>query len=174
MTVISAWFLIIFSLSPVHPTMRPSTNMWTFSMCQLLLLLCCCLYNPSCVGFSLTSLRSTKKSFLFTAPSTISNPPVEKNTAHNFPASNQPQAHYDSIIAGGGPAGLMAAIMLSQKYGPEHKIAVCERRPGRPASPSDDTVWSDIARFYLLGIGHRGQSCFEKFGVIIKLFNFEP
>ena len=61
---------------------------------------------------------------------------------------------------------MMAAIMLSQKYGPEHKIAVCERRPGRPASPSDDTVWSDIARFYLLGIGHRGQSCFEKFGVM--------
>jgi len=55
--------------------------------------------------------------------------------------------------------------MLSQKYGPSHRIAVCERRPAIPPSPSDSTVWNDIARFYLLGIGHRGQRALKRFGV---------
>jgi len=55
--------------------------------------------------------------------------------------------------------------MLSQKYGPSYSIAVCERRSTIPPSPSDDTVWNDIARFYLLGIGFRGQNALRKFGV---------
>ncbi|CAB9519422.1 Kynurenine 3-monooxygenase [Seminavis robusta] len=78
--------------------------------------------------------------------------------------------HYDAIICGGGPAGLLAAIMLSQKFGPSYKIAVCEQRAAIPPSPSDETVWSDIARFYLLGIGHRGQSALKKFGVLEDFF----
>jgi kynurenine 3-monooxygenase len=76
-----------------------------------------------------------------------------------------PKAQYDSIICGGGPAGLLSAIMLSQKFGPLHRIAVCERRPTIPPSPTDDTVWNDVARFYLLGIGHRGQTALRAFGV---------
>jgi kynurenine 3-monooxygenase len=75
-----------------------------------------------------------------------------------------PNSQYDSIICGGGPAGLLSAIMLSQKYGPSHRIAVCERRPAIPPSPTDDTVWNDVARFYLLGIGARGQRALKMFG----------
>eukprot|EP00980_Cylindrotheca_fusiformis_P030035 scaffold24233_cov117-Cylindrotheca_fusiformis.AAC.2 len=55
--------------------------------------------------------------------------------------------------------------MLAQKFGPEHRIALCESRPSIPPHPSDDTVWCDVARFYLLGIGHRGQKALQEFGV---------
>lgn len=55
--------------------------------------------------------------------------------------------------------------MLARKYGPEHRIALCESRPAIPPSPADDAVWCDVARFYLLGIGHRGQMALRAFGV---------
>jgi len=55
--------------------------------------------------------------------------------------------------------------MLSRKYGPSHRIAVCERREAIPPSPDDEDVWSDVARFYLLGIGHRGQKALTEFNV---------
>jgi kynurenine 3-monooxygenase len=56
--------------------------------------------------------------------------------------------------------------MLTQKYGPNYKIAVCERRPSIPPSPSQADAWSDVARFYLLGIGHRGQTALRRFGIL--------
>jgi kynurenine 3-monooxygenase len=88
-----------------------------------------------------------------------------RNTEHsNNDSALTPKAQYDSIICGGGPAGLLSAIMLSQKYGSSHRIAVCERRPTIPPSPIDDTVWNDVARFYLLGIGNRGQTALRAFG----------
>lgn len=82
-------------------------------------------------------------------------------------ASNDltPSKRYDSVIVGGGPAGLLSAIMLSQKFGPSHRIALYERRPDPPPSPDDETVWNDVARFYLLGLGHRGQAALRRFGV---------
>mmetsp|Transcript_14518 Transcript_14518/g.20493 ORF Transcript_14518/g.20493 Transcript_14518/m.20493 type:complete len:636 (-) Transcript_14518:149-2056(-) len=104
---------------------------------------------------SLSSLRATS----------IDTPTTDEIAGSDISADPKPQPQYDSIVCGGGPAGLLAAIMLSQKYGPSHRIAVCERRPATPPSPSDNTVWSDVARFYLLGIGHRGQRALNKFGV---------
>ena len=73
--------------------------------------------------------------------------------------------HYDALITGAGPAGLLTAIMLSERYGPSYKIAICEKRSSIPPKPSDEGVWSDVARFYLLGIGFRGQNAMKKFGV---------
>ena len=90
----------------------------------------------------------------------------EEPSSLPFQPPSKPASQYDTIIAGGGPAGLLAAIALAQKYGPNHKIAVCEQRAAIPPSPSDDAVWSDVARFYLLGIGHRGQTALEAFGVL--------
>jgi 2-polyprenyl-6-methoxyphenol hydroxylase-like FAD-dependent oxidoreductase len=108
-----------------------------------------------------------RKTLLFstTKDNSITDTPTQAQFAPFQPPTN-PASHYDAIVAGGGPAALMTAIMLSQKFGPSYSIAVCERRAAIPPSPSDDTVWSDVARFYLLGIGHRGQSAMERFGVL--------
>lgn len=38
-------------------------------------------------------------------------------------------------------------------------------RLGPPPSPTDEAVWSDVARFYLLGLGGRGQRALTEFGV---------
>ena len=93
------------------------------------------------------------------------------DSSPKFEIPKKPASYYDTIICGGGPAGLLSAIMLSQKYGPNHKIAVCERRAMIPPSPSDQTVWNDVARFYLLGIGYRGQSALQEFGVLNDFIN---
>lgn len=77
----------------------------------------------------------------------------------------------DAVVVGAGPAGLLAAVMLAQKLpsgsgeGREGgKIRVFDRRPFPPPSPSDESVWRDAARFYLLGLGHRGQKALGAFG----------
>ena len=115
--------------------------------------------------FSLPKTSSTTQTRRFSAETTTANIDAEETTEQS-PIASTPKAHYDSIIVGGGPAGILTAIMMAQKYGPSHKIALCERRPSLPPSPSDQTVWDDIARFYLLGIGHRGQTALTKFGVM--------
>lgn len=67
-------------------------------------------------------------------------------------------------IVGGGPAGLLTAIMLA-KMG-YSGIEVFEKRE-KPAAPSDK-IWSDVdspefKRSYNIGIGGRGQRVLSKF-----------
>jgi kynurenine 3-monooxygenase len=69
----------------------------------------------------------------------------------------------DAVIVGAGPAGLLSAIMYAQKY-PDQKVQVFDRL-NPPPSPTDSNIWSDVAKFYLIGLSARGQSALAKYGV---------
>ena len=64
-------------------------------------------------------------------------------------------------IVGAGPAGLATAIGLAKRGWPD--ITVYDRL-GPPPALDDDKVWDDTARFYLIGIGGRGQRALRKIG----------
>lgn len=66
-----------------------------------------------------------------------------------------------TVIIGGGPTGLCTAIMLAQKGWID--VHVYDRLPP-PPSPDDQTVWGDTARFYLIGLGGRGQKALKELG----------
>jgi kynurenine 3-monooxygenase len=134
-------------------------------------------YKPNVTPYTITTrINSISPTTISSLTSTSTSVEETKNANNNDDTTTPlmdevkhliaPKSQYDSLICGGGPAGLLAAIMLSQKFGPTHRIAVCESRPAIPLSPSNKEIWNDVARFYLLGIGFRGQRALEKFGVL--------
>ncbi|KAI2511949.1 FAD binding protein [Fragilaria crotonensis] len=102
----------------------------------------------------MSSIRVRSSISRFTASSV-----VEQETVQ-MPETKQMT---DTIVCGAGPAGLLTAIMLAQKF-PNKKVSVFDRL-GAPPSPTDDAVWSDVAKFYLIGLGARGQRALAEFGV---------
>ena len=72
--------------------------------------------------------------------------------------TNQIQTQTATII-GAGPAGLATAIMLAKRG--MNDIHVYDRLPA-PAASDDASVWSDTAKFYLIGLGGRGQKALQE------------
>ena len=66
-----------------------------------------------------------------------------------------------SVVVGAGPAGLATAIALRKRGWPD--VRVFDRLPPPPAL-DDAATWSDTARFYLIGIGGRGQRALRAIG----------
>ena len=82
--------------------------------------------------------------------------------APRMSASASPAARTEAAtIIGAGPAGLATAIMLARR-GMEN-IHVYERLPV-PAASDDASVWGDTAKFYLIGLGGRGQKALQELG----------
>ena len=68
----------------------------------------------------------------------------------SFSSGGEEEIRTDAVVCGGGPAGLLTAIMLAQKF-PERKVKVFDRL-GAPPLPTDNAVWGDVAKFYLIGM----------------------
>ena len=76
-----------------------------------------------------------------------------------------------TVVVGAGPAGLATAIALANRGWPQ--ITVLDRL--RPPPPLDDvSSWSDTARFYLIGIGGRGQRALRQIGAWEQLEPLNP
>jgi hypothetical protein len=159
---------------------------WLLAHTLAIVLLSCSLiqssaFSPSKSGFA--SVRSLSKSIL---PKVLPVPLVRQlspsslqsvNVGLNSVASSTRLAaengdsngsavkveSADSVICGGGPAGLLTAIMLAQKF-PEQHVKLYDRL-SEPPSPNDESVWGDVAKFYLIGLGGRGQNALDQFGV---------
>jgi len=72
-------------------------------------------------------------------------------------------------IIGAGPSGLASALSLLSQG---HKVNVYDRL-SEPVSPSDPSIWSaeagGVEKFYLIGLGGRGQKALHDLGVWEKI-----
>lgn len=65
-----------------------------------------------------------------------------------------------TAVIGAGPAGLATAIVLAQRG---YRVDVYDRLTA-PPSPDDASVWEDASKFYLIGLGARGQKALKSIG----------
>lgn len=76
-----------------------------------------------------------------------------------------------SVIVGGGPSGLAAAIMLSNQG--FRKIKVFEQLPEPPLA-SDEDAWGKFSkeRSYILGLSGKGQDALREIGAAETVFQY--
>ena len=68
----------------------------------------------------------------------------------------------DALICGGGPAGLLSAICLAQKF-PDYQINLYEKTSESPMEYRGQSNFG--SKNYLIGLGGRGITALEAFGV---------
>jgi kynurenine 3-monooxygenase len=115
---------------------------------------------------------NTRYRGLATSSSTASTSSSIQDAVSDTNSASSPASHYDSVVVGGGPAGLLAGIMLAQMQpidastsdGQRPRIVVFDRLPP-PPSPDNLVYSTDISKYYLLGLGHRGQRALRQFKV---------
>ena len=73
----------------------------------------------------------------------------------------------ETLIAGGGPAGLLTAIAFAKRGWTNIRVV---DRLREPYDPGDELIWSDAARFYLVGLGLRGQAALTELGARVRRY----
>lgn len=136
--------------------------MFSRSMLSVIQLLCLCLIPTSAFHNNdkrILNLRTQHKlhNVIIMRKATQINDNIESQ-------KNAASIKTNYVVCGGGPAGLLASLMLAQKY-PGKEIQMYDRL-STPPSPSDDEIWNDVAKFYLIGLGSRGQKALNQFGVL--------
>ena len=132
------------------------------------------LYSTTTTTSSITTSGTDDMKFVASSSSSTSSTTSSSSSSEQQEPTNQ---ETNSVVVGAGPAGLLTAIMLAQKLPKEYNnnnnnnsnqkpppIQVYDRL-SQPPSPTDTTVWNDVAKFYLIGLGSRGQNALRKYNV---------
>jgi kynurenine 3-monooxygenase len=130
--------------------------------------LCLCFWVLFCNNNDFHTNRAVEVqalSFSTTMTSRLSSRLSSLSSTTTTSSSSTDRQNVDIVICGGGPCGLLSGIMLSQKY-PNYIIKLYDDRPQVPNRPNDDMYWStDLDKRYLIGLGGRGITSLQQFGV---------